>query len=169
MLFSVEQAFVGRDEIRAPLKTRAWEATAQRDSFLLSQQSQSVINLSYRWSVYVILIQALSKRININATCFGRRVQKSIRNTRAHVWFTKSKVWEKFLWIHRHCVQQRTDIIGSSWKGEFRVSTDLLRFYLQIETVYNYPLKGRWIVVVYARCSPTLRGIVVLVFTKSVG
>ena len=27
MLFSVEQAFVGREEIRAPLKTPAWEAT----------------------------------------------------------------------------------------------------------------------------------------------
>ena len=26
MLSSVEQAFVGRDEIRAPLKTPAWEA-----------------------------------------------------------------------------------------------------------------------------------------------
>ena len=26
MLFSFEQAFVGRDEIRAPLKTPAWEA-----------------------------------------------------------------------------------------------------------------------------------------------
>ena len=26
MLLSVEQAFVGRDEIRAPLKTPAWEA-----------------------------------------------------------------------------------------------------------------------------------------------
>ena len=26
MLFSVEQAFVGRDETRAPLKTTAWEA-----------------------------------------------------------------------------------------------------------------------------------------------
>ena len=28
MLFSVEQAFVGRDEKRGPLKTLAWEATA---------------------------------------------------------------------------------------------------------------------------------------------
>ena len=27
MLFSIEQAFVGRDEIRAPLKTPAYEAT----------------------------------------------------------------------------------------------------------------------------------------------
>ena len=27
MLSSVEQAFVGRDEKRAPLKTLAWEAT----------------------------------------------------------------------------------------------------------------------------------------------
>ena len=26
MLFSVEQAFVGKEEIRAPLKTPAWEA-----------------------------------------------------------------------------------------------------------------------------------------------
>ena len=26
MLFSIEQAIVGRDEKRAPLKTRAWEA-----------------------------------------------------------------------------------------------------------------------------------------------
>ena len=26
MLFSVEQAFVGREEIRAPLKSPAWEA-----------------------------------------------------------------------------------------------------------------------------------------------
>ena len=29
MLFSVEQAFVGRDEKRAPLKTPAWEAIAE--------------------------------------------------------------------------------------------------------------------------------------------
>ena len=28
MLFSVEQAFVGRDEKRAPLKTPAWEANS---------------------------------------------------------------------------------------------------------------------------------------------
>ena len=28
MLSSVEQAFVGRDEIRAPLKTPAWEASS---------------------------------------------------------------------------------------------------------------------------------------------
>ena len=31
MLFSVEQAFVGRDEIRAPLKTPAWEAMLSVD------------------------------------------------------------------------------------------------------------------------------------------
>ena len=32
MLFSVEQAFVGREEIRAPLKTPAWEATETPDT-----------------------------------------------------------------------------------------------------------------------------------------
>ena len=31
MLSSVEQAFVGREEIRAPLKTPAWEATYDHD------------------------------------------------------------------------------------------------------------------------------------------
>ena len=29
MLSSVEQAFVGREEIRAPLKTPAWEASGE--------------------------------------------------------------------------------------------------------------------------------------------
>jgi len=29
MLFSVEQAFVGRDEIQAPLKTPAWDREAR--------------------------------------------------------------------------------------------------------------------------------------------
>ena len=29
MLFSVEQAFVGKGEKRAPLKTHAWEATME--------------------------------------------------------------------------------------------------------------------------------------------
>ena len=35
MLFSVEQAFVGREEIRAPLKTPAWEASGAPIHFLL--------------------------------------------------------------------------------------------------------------------------------------
>ena len=32
MLFSAEQAFVGRDETRAPLKTPAWEVTLISDN-----------------------------------------------------------------------------------------------------------------------------------------
>ena len=32
MLSSVEQAFVGRDDIRAPLKTPAWEANTNVDN-----------------------------------------------------------------------------------------------------------------------------------------
>ena len=35
MLFSVEQAFVGREEIRAPLKTPAWLAIAKHASVAL--------------------------------------------------------------------------------------------------------------------------------------
>ena len=37
MLFSVEQAFVGREEIRAPLKTPAWEA----NRFLVTGNNRS--------------------------------------------------------------------------------------------------------------------------------
>ena len=37
MLFSVEQAFVGREEIRAPLKRPAWEATKRPVSTKLSE------------------------------------------------------------------------------------------------------------------------------------
>ena len=33
MLFSVEQAFVERDEIRAPLKRPAWEANEKKAKF----------------------------------------------------------------------------------------------------------------------------------------
>ena len=34
MLFSVEQAFVGREEIRAPLKTPAWEAKMKAPQYV---------------------------------------------------------------------------------------------------------------------------------------
>ena len=40
MLFSVEQAFVGREEIRAPLKTPAWEATILLAAYSLKTQSK---------------------------------------------------------------------------------------------------------------------------------
>ena len=37
MLFTAELAFVGRDEIRAPLKMPAWEATEARAIVVKSQ------------------------------------------------------------------------------------------------------------------------------------
>ena len=47
MLSSFEQAFVGRDEKRAPLKTPAWEATNAPDRFyrhcLLKVKDVSVV------------------------------------------------------------------------------------------------------------------------------
>ena len=42
MLFSVEQAFVGREEIRAPLKKPAWEAMAYTKRLLLRPHPQSL-------------------------------------------------------------------------------------------------------------------------------
>ena len=41
MLFSVEQAFVGRDEKRAPLKTTAWEARKIYDQSEIALRLQS--------------------------------------------------------------------------------------------------------------------------------
>ena len=45
MLFSVELAFVGRDEIRAPLKTLAWEAG--NVAVGVQQFSQKRLKLNY--------------------------------------------------------------------------------------------------------------------------
>lgn len=45
MLFSVELAFVGRDEIRAPLKTIAWEAGSV--AVCVQQFSQKRLKLNY--------------------------------------------------------------------------------------------------------------------------
>ena len=40
MLYSVEQAFVGRDERRAPLKTPSWEAIIERAFRILLKTTQ---------------------------------------------------------------------------------------------------------------------------------
>ena len=40
MLFSVEQAFVGRDEKRSPLKTPAWEAICYGDRVRFSREAR---------------------------------------------------------------------------------------------------------------------------------
>jgi len=51
MLFSVEQAFVGRDKIRAPLKTLAWEASVAvgegRCSAVQSEKVKIKLSTSY--------------------------------------------------------------------------------------------------------------------------
>ena len=47
MLSSVEQAFVGREEIRAPLKTPAWEAKLDTEGFFFTVR-RSVIILKFR-------------------------------------------------------------------------------------------------------------------------
>ena len=43
MLFSVEQAFVGREEIRAPLKTPAWEASIKTTGDKISKHLEVII------------------------------------------------------------------------------------------------------------------------------
>ena len=48
MLFSVEQAFVGRDEKRAPLKTPAWEATYGEVLRKKNKTRSSIFNESWK-------------------------------------------------------------------------------------------------------------------------
>ena len=48
MLFSVEQAFVGREEIRAPLKMPAGEAIAVRVQCHFGLYESTSYSLSYR-------------------------------------------------------------------------------------------------------------------------
>ena len=65
MLFSVEQAFVGREEIRAPLKTPAWEATCSQAITL--QSNALLIELTYHGSnCGVCVLQELSLRETLN-------------------------------------------------------------------------------------------------------
>ena len=46
MLFSIEQAFVGRDEKRAPLKTRAWEARAIQARGIIVKYVERSLNIN---------------------------------------------------------------------------------------------------------------------------
>ena len=49
MLFSVEQAFVGREEIRSSLKTPAWEATcAPEKAIVVLTGLQNMRNINRR-------------------------------------------------------------------------------------------------------------------------
>ena len=50
MLFPVEQAFLGRDEKRAPLKTPAWEATTHWEGRSMSRIKQCLSWFYEGWS-----------------------------------------------------------------------------------------------------------------------
>ena len=82
MLSSVEQAFVGRDEKRAPLKTPAWEATkwpvgsdcdvtrARPLSRDLIQKFAFLLNKAHFGSKYLVSLWYLCKCKNIEAWSF---------------------------------------------------------------------------------------------------
>ena len=65
MLSSVEQAFVGRDEKRAPLKTPAWEAKS-----LCTYLVYVRLN-----SIYCIVVSSLLFSPSIYKSCFVIRLQ----------------------------------------------------------------------------------------------
>ena len=50
MLFSVEQALLGRDEIQAPLETLAWEATKQAKQ----KYNMQYFSISFCWSWHFV-------------------------------------------------------------------------------------------------------------------
>lgn len=53
MLFSVEQVFVGRDEIRAPLKTPLWKATVDFVGHAINHEPLLTLALSQHNSFLV--------------------------------------------------------------------------------------------------------------------
>ena len=61
MLFSVEQAFVGRDEKRAPLKTPAWEASACGANFNFSGNGKGRADLFEEQAPFLALFKFRSK------------------------------------------------------------------------------------------------------------
>ena len=58
MLSSVEQAFVGREEIRAPLKTPAWEANCNPDHKKFSPLSNTTLLAIFQNFVYGDVVYA---------------------------------------------------------------------------------------------------------------
>ena len=66
MLSSVEQAFVGRDEKRAPLKTPAWEATTievinkkkKNSEFLQNPCKEILVKNKHSVPIFVYRVQA---------------------------------------------------------------------------------------------------------------
>ena len=52
MLSSVEQAFVGREEIRAPLKTPVWEANFDWADFLIIMLTTTLSYNLYKMTMY---------------------------------------------------------------------------------------------------------------------
>ena len=64
MLSSVEQAFVGREEIRAPLKTPAWEAKSEGAllNLLLKTNGQKRLCRNYRPLSDLLHVSKLTER-----------------------------------------------------------------------------------------------------------
>ena len=70
MLSSVEQAFVGREEIRAPLKTPAWEAKTeldftQYDYHHKERYLSTTVVLSYSHVIDVVVFPSSTQYVTI--------------------------------------------------------------------------------------------------------
>ena len=73
MLFSVEQAFVGKDEKRAPLKTPAWEATIVETTNPFPPKSITKLNIVSKVSPLncFVLLSKLTRELH-STSCLKR-------------------------------------------------------------------------------------------------
>ena len=62
MLFSVEQAFVGRDEKRAPLKTPAWEVIPSLKSYKSGQPRTSNPSNDFHFLFFYLINQSIKNK-----------------------------------------------------------------------------------------------------------
>ena len=63
MLFSVEQAFVGRNEKRDPLKTRAWEASADCEAWKIFPIQEKPLKHHSKLEKNVIVVRKINQGI----------------------------------------------------------------------------------------------------------
>ena len=71
MLFSVEQAFVGREEIRAPLKMPAGEAKTELDDTKSCYQLIITVTISEKINVFCFVKEHLNQMSKIRENITG--------------------------------------------------------------------------------------------------
>ena len=140
MLFSVEQAFVGREEIRAPLKTPAWEASKSPTQSLTFHRTEISWLFFYHFSIwfvsfYIICASwALSCEFTLSQ---GKKLRGNVvfTTTTICIYFASLTLICKLLFIRRISLETKISILNSQmlafWGTLFILAIKILKAKLQ--------------------------------------